>query len=141
MEFENDELLQLKWDNYGNSIADSFKKFRVEETFCDVTLWTEKESLKCHQVILSSCSSFFERILSRNQGTSCTSVYLHGISSNTLRNLVTFMYESELTISQEDIPELLEVASVLEVKGLSQMGNRGKAQNPIYEFLVLIRYL
>ena len=55
----------------------------------------------------------------------CSSVYLHGISSNTIRNLVTFMYESELTISQEDLSELLEVATVLEVKGLSQTGNEG----------------
>ena len=129
MEFESDELLQLKWDNYGNSIIDSFKKFRSEETFCDVTLWTEKESLKCHKVILSASSSWFERLLSRSQGTSCSSVYLHGISSNTIRNLVTFMYESELTISQEDLFELLEVASVLGVKGLSQMGNGGIACN------------
>ena len=129
MEFESDDLLQLKWDNYGNSIIDSFKKFRVEETFCDVTLWTEKESLKCHKVILSASSSWFERMLSRSQGTSCSSVYLHGISSNTIRNLVTFMYESELTISQEDLFELLEVASVLGVKGLSQMGNGGIACN------------
>ena len=35
------------------------------------------------------------------------------------------MYESELTISQEDLSELLEVATVLEVKGLSQTGNEG----------------
>ena len=76
MEFESDDLLQLKWDNYGNSIIDSFKKFRSEETFCDVTLWTEKESLKCHKVILSASSSWFKRLLSRSQGTSCSSVHL-----------------------------------------------------------------
>ena len=80
-------------------------------------------------VILSAFSSWFERMLSRSQGTSCSSVYLHGISSNTIRNLVAFMYESELTISQEDLFELLEVASVLGVKGLSQMGNGGIACN------------
>ena len=139
MEFESDDLLQLKWDNYGISIIDSFRKFRSEETFCDVTLWTENESLNCHKVILSAFSSWFERMLSRSQGTSCTSVYLHGISSNTIRNLVTFMYESELTISQEDLSELLAVASDLEVKGLSQMEKAGIACN--LEILAPIRFL
>ena len=125
METESDDLVQLKWDNFGNSMIASFKKFHGEEKFCDVTLWTEKESFKCHQVILSASSSFFEQILSRNQGTSHASVYLHGISSKSLRSLLIFMYEAELTISQEDIPELLHVASVLEVKGLCKMGDDG----------------
>ena len=120
-----EDLLQIKWDNFGNSVIASFKKFRGEEKFCDVTLWTENESFKCHQVILSASSTFFERILSRNQGTSNASVYLHGISSKLLRSLVTFMYEAEFTISQEDIPELLHAASVLEIKGLCKMGDDG----------------
>ena len=47
METESDDLLQLKWDNFGNSIIASFKKFRGEEKFYDVTLWTERESFKC----------------------------------------------------------------------------------------------
>ena len=123
METKSEDLLQLRWDNFGNSVIASFKRFRGEEKFCDVTLWTEKESFKCHQVILSASSSFFERILSRNQGTSPASVYLHGISSKSLLSLITFMYEAELTISQEDFPELLHVASVLEVKGLCKMGD------------------
>lgn len=125
METESDDLLQLKWDNFGNSMIASFKEFRGEGIFCDVTLWTEKESFKCHQAILSASSSFFERILRKNQGTSNASIFLHGISSNTIRSLVTFMYEAELTISQEDLFELLHTASVLEIKGLSQKGVGG----------------
>ena len=121
METESEELFLLKWD----SVIASFKKLRVEEKFCDVTLWTEKESFKCHRCILSASSSFFERILSRSQGTSHTSVYLHGISSKSLLSLVTFMYEAEFTISREDIPELLHAASVLEIKGLCKMGDDG----------------
>ena len=121
METDKEELLLLKWD----SVIASFKKFRGEEKFCDVTLWTEKECFKCHQIILSASSSFFERILSRNQGTSNASVYLHGISSKSLLSLVTFMYDAELTISQEDIPELLHAASVLEIKGLCKTEDDG----------------
>ena len=125
METESEDLLQLRWDNFGNSVIASFKKLRGEEKFCDVTLWTDKDSFKCHQVILSASSSFFERILSRNQGSSHASVYLHGISSKSLRNVITFMYEAEFTISQEDIPELLHIASVLEIKGLCKTEDDG----------------
>ena len=117
MDTVRDDLLQLKWDNFGNSMIASFKKFRDEDIFCDVTLWTEKEFFKCHQTILSASSSFFERVLRRNQGNSSASIFLHGISSNAIRSLVTFMYEAELTIFQKDIPELLHTASVLEIKG------------------------
>ena len=125
METASDDLLQLKWDNFGNSMIASFKKFRDEDIFCDVTLLTDDEFFKCHQAILSASSSFFERILRRNQGTSNASILLHGISSNAIRSLVTFMYEAEVTISQKDLPELLHTASVLEIKGLSQMGDGG----------------
>ena len=117
MDTVRDDLLQLKWDNFGNSMIASFKKFRDEDIFCDVTLWTEKEFFKCHQTILSASSSFFERVLRRNQGNSSASIFLHGLSSNAIRSLVTFMYEAELTIFQKDIPELLHTASVLEIKG------------------------
>ena len=125
MECDRDDMIQLKWDNFGDTVIDSFRKFRTEEMFCDVTIWTDEDSFTCHQVILCAFSNFFKRLLSRSQDAPSSAVYLHGLSSSCVRALVTFMYEAELTISQEELPELLDAASVLQIRGLSQVEETG----------------
>ena len=45
MECDRDDMIQLKWDNFGDTVIDSFRKFRTAEMLCDVTIWTEEDSV------------------------------------------------------------------------------------------------
>ena len=115
-------MLHLKWGLFGDNFKESLNELRRQNEFCDVSIVTNETQINCHKVVLSSCSGFFRRVLTQHRGGMDTIIYLHNISSKCINNLVTFMYESEVSVGQEDLGELLLVASNLEVKGLSQKG-------------------
>ena len=126
-----DNLLHLKWGHFGANFKESLNELRRQNEFCDVVIVTSETQINCHKVVLSSCSEFFRRVLTQQRGginnnNTNTLVYLHNISSKCINNLVTFMYESEVSVAQEDLGELLVVASNLEIKGLSQPQQKGK---------------
>ena len=117
-----DNMLHLKWGYLGDNLIDSLKTLRNNNQFCDVTLVTQDTQISCHKVVLSACSGFFNRLLTQysNSQVFHPFFYLHGISSQCINHLISFMYESEINISQHDLTELLTVAANLEIKGLSQ---------------------
>jgi len=122
-----DNLLHLKWSHLGNNFIESVKLFRRSNLFCDVTLAANESQISCHKVVLSSCSEVFRNMLTQHSNNQVLHPFIHlvGVSTRCINNLITFMYESEIIISQEELPELLMVASNLKVKGLSQSGEPG----------------
>jgi len=122
-----ENMLQLKWNHHGNEFIESLKTFRRSNLFCDVTLATNETQISCHKVVLSSCSEVFRNMLSQHSNNQVLHPFIHllGASTRCINNLVTFMYESEIMVSQEELPELLLVANNLKVKGLSQVAETG----------------
>ena len=45
-------------------------------------------------------------------------IYLRTVKFRDLQNLLSFMYQGEVNVSEEDLPSFLEVAEDLNVKGL-----------------------
>ena len=146
-----DNMLHLKWGLFGDNFKESLNELRRQNEFCDVSIVTNETQINCHKVVLSSCSGFFRRVLTQHRGgmslnTNNTIVYLHNISSKCINNLVTFMYESEVSVGQEDLGELLLVASNLEVKGLSQKGkerhfNKCKLIHALYFMYLRLNFI
>ena len=63
-------------------------------------------------------------------------IYLKGIKSPQLEQILDFMYNGEVDITQDDLKSFLNVAAELQVKGLTQEGfgtgnNQSKASNSI----------
>ena len=53
----NSEKFSLKWNDFQQTVSNSFKVLRKEGNFFDVTLVSNDESLvKGHKVVLSACS-------------------------------------------------------------------------------------
>lgn len=50
----------LRWNNYQTNLTAVFDQLLQNEFFVDVTLTTEGRSLKCHKVVLSACSPYFQ---------------------------------------------------------------------------------
>jgi len=122
-----DNMLHLKWSHLGNNFIESVKLFRRSNLFCDVTLAANESQISCHKVVLSSCSEVFRNMLTQHSNNQVLHPFIHlvGVSTRCINNLITFMYESEIIISQEELPELLMVANNLKVKGLSQSAEPG----------------
>lgn len=56
----------VRWNSYQSNLQSAFPKLLSSEHFVDVTLACENEMLKCHKVVLSACSTYFEKLLLDN---------------------------------------------------------------------------
>ena len=113
----NTEKFCLKWNDFQESIARSFKD--LKEDFCDVTLTSEgNQQIEVHRVILAASSPLFRDLLRKNPH-SHPLLYMRRISTKDLDSIVTFIYHGEVNIFQEDLESFLALAEELELKGLA----------------------
>ena len=62
------EKFCLRWDDFQSNLSRSFAGIRDRSQFFDCTLTTDDDDhddLRAHKVILSACSEFFRRILTK----------------------------------------------------------------------------
>lgn len=108
----------LKWNDFQSTVSKSFRILRQEEDFYDVTLVSEDElQLSAHKLVLSACSSFFKNILKKNVHTKPL-IYLSGISSDNLKNILDYVYCGEVQLFQDQVDSFLDVAKKLQISGL-----------------------
>ena len=89
----------------GSPIIDLFLNFKVfsrllgNEQFTDVLLATEGQTIRCHKVVLSACSSYFENLFmtfdEKNQ-----IIILKDTSYDDILAIVDFMYRGEINVGQ-----------------------------------------
>ncbi|TRY73237.1 hypothetical protein TCAL_02562 [Tigriopus californicus] len=111
------QVFCLRWNNHRSNLLNVFDLLLQTEAFCDVTLACDGASIKCHKIILSACSSYFQQLFMEN---SCEHpiVFLKDIKYNDIRSILAYMYKGEVNVQQEELPNLLKVAELLKVKGL-----------------------
>ncbi len=141
------ELLCLRWEDFGSHFSDSFRDLRDRDgagapsgstpakrgdpgAFYDVSLAAGAgcdHVVQAHRVVLSSCSPFFRRLLSRQAASAGPLaaflhpvIYLRGVSAKDLDNVIDFMYRGEVNVAQDELDAFLAVAEDLKIKGLTQ---------------------
>lgn len=110
----------LRWNNYQSNLANCFDQLLQTESFVDVTLACEGQSLKAHKVVLSACSPYFQTLFMDNP---CRHpiIIMRDIKYCDLRAVVDFMYRGEINVSQDQITALLKVAEMLKIRGLTDV--------------------
>ncbi|XP_037959574.1 protein abrupt isoform X2 [Teleopsis dalmanni] len=110
----------LKWNDYQSSLINSFRHLRDEEDFVDVTLACDTRSFTAHKVVLSACSPYFRKLLKANP---CEHpiVILRDVRSDDVENLLSFMYNGEVNVSHEHLPDFLKTAHLLQIRGLADV--------------------
>jgi hypothetical protein len=119
------EKFCLRWNDFERNISDAFKELRDDKDFFDVTLACDDEQLQAHKVVLSACSPFFRSILKRNPHQHPL-LYLKGVKYSDLQAVLSFMYQGEVNVAQEELNSFLAVAEELKVKGLTQSSGDDK---------------
>jgi len=125
------EKFCLKWNDFESSLSRSFKELRGEADLIDVWLCSEAGEreeaapVAAHRLVLSACSGVLRRLLRRQgagpaPGLAPGVVYLRGVASQDLQNIVSFMYDGEVSIAQDQLNSFLAAAEDLQVKGLTQ---------------------
>ena len=112
------EKFCLNWNGYDANIRDSLKKLRDNHRLFDVTLVSDDgQHIQAHKIILSAGSNFFSDIFSKSNHSNML-VYLKGISSVKLEPIIDFIYDGEVSITQEQIKMFIKTGKELLVKGL-----------------------
>ena len=113
----------LKWDSFQSNIQRSFQDVKDDSDFSDVTLVCEDGVIfEVHRVIIAVSSGFFNRIL-RTVKNSHPLVYMRGMKGHEVKAVIEFIYNGEVTISDEDLDSFLNITKDLELKGLNEQIN------------------
>ena len=112
------EKYWMKVNDFDANLVTSLFELKESEDFSDVTLVSDDETpFRAHKVILSASSQFFRNVLKFNQNNSPL-LYIRGLTSNDLANVVEFLYKGEVTVAHEDLDKFLKVSKDLKLNGL-----------------------
>ncbi|XP_045784116.1 protein bric-a-brac 2-like isoform X2 [Maniola jurtina] len=110
----------LRWNNHQPNFISMFGNLLVSKNLVDVTLAAEGQHLVAHKVVLSACSTYFHSLFVDNPSHHPI-VILKDVTFNDLRTMVDFMYYGEVNVTEEQLPQVLETAKILKIKGLTEM--------------------
>ena len=128
------EKFSLKWNDYQSNVAKSFQSLRQREDFCDVTLVGDDfKQVTAHKVIISSCSEYFDNVLSNSKNYAHPLLCLEGLKFQDIQNIMDYIYHGELKIYQEDLDRFLEIAQRLRIEGLIGHGQEATPNESMSE--------
>ncbi|XP_055620776.1 protein bric-a-brac 1 isoform X2 [Toxorhynchites rutilus septentrionalis] len=110
----------LRWNNYQTNLTSVFDQLLQSESFVDVTLACDGQSIKAHKMVLSACSPYFQTLFFDNP---CQHpiVIMRDVKWPELKAIVDFMYKGEINVSQDQIGPLLKIAEMLKIRGLADV--------------------
>ena len=127
----NGQQFCLRWNNYQTNLSAVFDQLLQAEAFVDVTLACQgSQFIKCHRVVLSACSPYFQNLLMEHTGQHPI-IILRDLQFSELQALVEFMYKGEINVLQDQIPRLLRTAEILRIRGLAEVKNEDQKPAPI----------
>ena len=110
--------VNFKRTNFEENIRESFSMIRNEKRLFDVTLATDDgQYVQAHKVILSAGSNFFKDIFLKTNHTNML-IYLKGISTAELENVIDFLYNGETTVNHAELRGFIETGKDLQVNGI-----------------------
>ncbi|KAK2713616.1 uncharacterized protein LOC136040785 [Artemia franciscana] len=114
------DQLCLKWNNYHSSMTYVINQLLNENVFVDVTLSCENTEIKAHKLILSACSTYFQRVLVNNITGHPVLIMPPGVKAMDLKAIVEYIYKGEIYVTREQLSDIVQVANLLKIKGLSE---------------------
>ena len=112
------EKLCLQWNEFRENITIAFKELREDKDFADVTLACEDgQQIEVHKTVLASSSPIFMEMLKKHKHPHPV-IYMRGIKSKHLANVLDFLYRGEANVEQGDLELFLALAEEFKLKGL-----------------------
>lgn len=113
----------LNWKNHKNTIINEQQYLFNNSIACDcILVAAEGKKIHTHQIILSSASEFFRKLLSEVPAAIEPTIHIPDADSNVLEAMLKFIYTGETNISIKHLTDLLELCEVLSIKGIISNG-------------------
>lgn len=94
-----------------------YLSFFPQERYTDATITCEGKFYPVHKLVLSTCSEYFEKMF---EHTTCKHpVIVLNIQSADLEAILSYMYDGAVNVAQTNLPQLIKVAELLQIKGLA----------------------
>ena len=108
----------LCYTQFDKRTSESFRRFRSDKAFCDVTLVSEDGmQASAHKLILGAASDFFRNTLLRNPHQHPL-IFLKGARFRLLEAIIEFIYLGETAVEENNLDIFLDLCKSLEIKGL-----------------------
>ena len=113
------DRISLTWSEFQKFVAASFANARSSSDFSDVTLVGEDYQLEAHRLVLSAGSRFFHDLFKRAKHDHPL-VYLKGTYKVEIEAILSFLYNAEVNIAQENLTQFLVTSKELKVRGVME---------------------
>ena len=114
------EVFTFSRDDFNEKCQKAYKDLWLDTDLADVTLAAEDGGLlRAHKVLLASCSPLFRRLLQKNPNEH-PMLYLMGVQSAQLEQVLSFIYLGKCDLAQDQLPALMATGKLLQVDGLSE---------------------
>ena len=117
-----EKTLILRSNHVSKDFLLKMSKLRENQHFIDITLICGPSveeieiEIPAHKLILTCCSVYFETMFCghfKENDTEQSKIFIGGISSKALKDMIQYFYTGILKINQENVMELLQAADIL----------------------------
>lgn len=107
---------QFRNDHHTKDAFALMNQLRRNRIMCDVSLVAEGVEIPVHKLVMASVSPYFTAMFGGKM-SECRAdrVKLNGVHGDALKELVEYVYTSQIEITEENVQHLLPAASLLEL--------------------------
>ena len=109
------DRISLTWSEFQKFVASSFANARSSSDFSDMILVGEDYQLEAHRLVLSAGSRFFHDLFKRAKHDHPL-VYLKGTFKVEIEAILSFLYNGDVNIAQENLTQFLVTSKELKVQ-------------------------
>ena len=113
----SEETLQLTNSDFLKNQAKYYNDLLESQELSDITLACDGYQVGAHKTILSASSEFFREVIRKSKHVN-PYIYLKGVSKESLKSLLTFIYVGEATANNEDLENLVDAGNELKIVGI-----------------------
>ena len=115
--------VKLSWAGFSAKSPQTLRDILQDKDFTDVTMATEDGAqILAHQVILSSGSAFFKRILRTSKiHQQRPLLFLSGLKGSLVTALVDFIYLGECSVNEEDLDQFFKTGKEFGLQGIEEV--------------------
>uniref|UniRef100_A0A7N8X2V7 Kelch-like protein 10 n=1 Tax=Mastacembelus armatus TaxID=205130 RepID=A0A7N8X2V7_9TELE len=102
-------------DKSSQKSSSVYNELRLEGRFCDAVIKVDDAEFQIHKIILCNCSPYFRALFTRWSTSDRKNFSVPGLSSNMMQLIIDFAYTGSVSVTEDNVQDLLLAADLLNV--------------------------